>query len=129
MNNKYRHYAAPTLRIGISLVFLWFGLTNIFNPEMLLGYLPGFVYTLPIQATTFMIINGIVETLLAVLMLTGLFTRMSALLYGLHVLSIVFGVGYHDVAIRDFGLAVAAFAIFLYGPDQWTLDNKWRKVI
>src|SRR3989344_4955326 len=125
---KYQRFAAPTLRIGISLVFLWFGFVNMFNPEMLVGYLPGFVYNFPIQATTFMILNGIVETVLALLMLTGLFTRICALLYGLHVLGIAFGVGYNDVAIRDVGLAIAAFSIFLHGPDQWTLDQKWRKI-
>jgi uncharacterized membrane protein YphA (DoxX/SURF4 family) len=120
-------YSPILLRISISLVVLWFGLNQIFNRELLIGYLPQFAYNIPIKPLTIILFNGIFETLFGLLLLVGLFTRLSSLLLGIHILSIAFTLGYNDVAIRDFALALAAFAIFLHGKDKWCLDNKLKK--
>ena len=37
---KYQKYAPLVLRIGLSLVFLWFGISQLVNPESFLGYVP-----------------------------------------------------------------------------------------
>jgi len=123
----YKEYAPILLRISISLVVLWFGLNQIFNRELLAGYLPQFAYNLPIEPLTIILIIGIFETIFGLLLIIGLFTRIASFLLTLHILGIAFSLGYNDVAIRDIGLALATFAIFLYGPDKWCLDNKLRK--
>lgn len=122
--NTYKEYAPLILRIGISLVFLWFGLTQIFNRDSLIGYLPQFAYSLPIEPFTLILFNGIFETILGLFLLVGLYTRVSSFLLGLHLLVITFSLGYNDVAIRDLGLTLATFAVFLNGADKWSLDNK-----
>lgn len=122
--NTYRNYAPTIVRIGISLVFLWFGLNQIFDSSSFLGWLPQFAYSLPIEPLTLILFNGLFETFFGVLLLTGLFTRISALVLGIHLLSIAFSQGYNDILIRDLGLAAVTFAIFLYGPDNWSLDRK-----
>ena len=121
---NYQTYAPQVLRIGLCLVFLWFGIVNIINPEMLISYLPSFVYQLPVTATTFMIINGIIETVLSLLLLAGIFVRTTALLWTMHLIGIALGIGYNDIAIRDIGLAFATFAVFLHGKDAWCYGKK-----
>ena len=111
----------------MSIVFIWFGLTNLFNPNYLLSYLPQFAFFLSIQPTTIMLINGIFETIFGSLLLIGLFTRISSFLLAIHLLIIAISLGYNDIAIRDLGLAIATFAIFLHGKDKWCLDNRLKK--
>ena len=119
-------YSPLLLRIAISLVFLWFGANQLINPENFIGYLPGFITTLD-SAKTAVILNGIFEAVFGLLLLLGIFTRPVALLLGLNLLAITFSLGYNEIAVRDFGLALACFAVALNGNDQWCLNNKLKK--
>jgi len=121
-----KEYAPIVLRISLGLVFLWFGFTSIFNHESLVGYLPEFAYSLEISLQSIMLLNGIFEIVFGTLLIIGLFTRVVAFILFLHILSIMFLLGYNDVAIRDFGLAFATLAIFLNGADKWCLDKKLK---
>ena len=56
-----KEYAPIIIRLGMSIVFILFGLINIFNPTYLLGYLPQFTLSLLIQPTTILLINGIFD--------------------------------------------------------------------
>ena len=124
---NYKEDAPVVLRISISLMILWFGLTSIFNHESLVGYLPEFVYSLEISLPSIMLLNGIFEIVLGTLLIIGLFTRVVAFILFLHILLIMFSLGYNDVAIRDFGLAFATLAVFLNGADKWSLDRKLKR--
>jgi len=121
---KYKGYAPILLRITVSLVFLWFGLNQLFNASNWLGWLPSFAYSLPIKPIYLILFNGAFETVFGILLIVGLFTRLSSLLLSLHLLGIAFSLGYNDVAIRDFGLALATLSIFLNGHDKCCLDSK-----
>ena len=122
--NKYKDYAPYMVRIGISIVLLWFGLNQIFDTESWLGWLPQCTYSLSIEPTAIIILNGIFETIFVSLLLLGLITRFAAVVMTVHLLIITFSIGYNDVAVRDFGLSLATFSIFLYGPDRLSLDKK-----
>ena len=122
-----KEYAPIVLRISLSLVFLWFGLTGVFNTEQFIGYVPEFAYSLPISVESIVILNGIFEIVLGTLLIIGLFTRIVAFILFLHTLIIMFLLGYNDIAVRDFGLAFATLAIFLNGADKWCLDRRLKK--
>ena len=122
-----KEYATIVLRISLSLVFLWFGLTGVFNTEQFIGYVPEFAYSLPISVESIVILNGIFEIVLGTLLIIGLFTRIVAFILFLHTLIIMFLLGYNDIAVRDFGLAFATLAIFLNGADKWCLDRRLKK--
>lgn len=124
---KWKQYAPSIIRIGISIVFLWFGLNQIFNGDDFLGYLPTFVNSLPLQPLTFILLNGIFEVVFGLLLIVGLLTRISALLLGLHLIGIIISLGYNEIAVRDFGLMIATLSVFIHGNDQWCLSNKWKK--
>lgn len=139
--NQYRGYAPVLLRVGVSLVFLWFGVNQLINPESFLGYVPQwllphqgmmmhehplqFMHNIPKPSVHIIIMgNGAFETLFGVFLLLGIFTRASSLLLSIHLFGIMASLGYNDIAVRDFGLALSAFSVFLNGADRWSLDNK-----
>jgi len=117
-------YSRILTRIAISIVFLWFGINQVINPDYFMGYLPSFIL-LSNYAKTFIYLNGIFEIIFGILLTIGLFTRTAALLLTIHLFGIIIGLGYNDIAVRDFGLMLVTFAIFLGGKDKWCLD--WKR--
>ena len=118
-------YAPAVTRIGLSLVVLWFGVNQLINPGTFRGYLPGFLLSLS-YAKTIVLLNGVFEIVFGGLLLLGLFTKLSSLLIGLHLIGIIIGMGYNDIAVRDVGLMIVSFGIYLGGADKWSLDYKRR---
>ena len=140
--NQYKDYAPVVVRIGISLVFLWFGLHELTDAASFVGWLPDFITNphgmmmggmqmmhVNFTPLRFVYGNGIFEVVFGLLLLLGLFTRVSAFLLGIHLLGIAFSIGYNEIGVRDFGLTLATFSIFLYGADIWCLDRKRKKSI
>lgn len=106
------------------MVFLWFGVQQFLAPEMWIGFIPEWVLDLsPIGAVSLVHLNGAVEIIFGTALILGLFTRASALILGLHMAHITFMVGYDAIGVRDFGLTIAALAVFLNGADNFTLDQ------
>jgi uncharacterized membrane protein YphA (DoxX/SURF4 family) len=140
--DKYKECAPSVLRIGIALVVLWFGINQLINPQSFLGYVPQWfsshsaqlvhehplqlLHSLPLTPHILIMGNGILEVIFGIFLLLGLFTRISSLIVSLHLFIIALGLGYNDIMIRDLGLAIAAFSIFLYGNDAWCLNDKIR---
>lgn len=135
-----RKYAPTVLRISLALVFLWFGVTQLVNPESFIGYVPQwlhphaidivhdhpfqFAHNIKVPSLHFLIItNGIIEVFFGTLLIIGFKTRIAALVLSVHLLIIAIGLGYNDIAVRDFGLALATFSVFLNGPDSLTVDK------
>ena len=75
-------------------------------------YLSSFIL-LSTYAKTFIYLNGIFELILGAFLILGLFTRITALVLGINLIGIILGLGYNDVAVRDFGLMLITLAIFL----------------
>ncbi|MBI2139950.1 DoxX family protein [Candidatus Woesearchaeota archaeon] len=123
----YKETAPAAVRLGISFVVLWFGISQLANPGSWLGYLPSWSSALPIQPESLVFLNGMFETIVGLLLILGFLTRIAAGLAGLHILAIAFSLGYNDVAVRDIGLSVMAFAAALYGPDKYCLERILRK--
>ena len=118
--DNYKQYAPLIMRLGLSFVFLWFGISQLINPDYFLGYVPDFL-TLPNLLVT---LNGIGETILGTLLLIGLFTRIVSFLLAIHLITIILSLGYNDIAIRDAGLLLVTIAQFIGGADKWCLDSR-----
>ncbi|PIN68136.1 hypothetical protein COV94_06075, partial [Candidatus Woesearchaeota archaeon CG11_big_fil_rev_8_21_14_0_20_57_5] len=104
----YRRYAPLILRLGISVVFLWFGFTQLKNPASWTRMVPAAVSSiLHISTTTLIYLNGAFEVVMATLLLLGLRTRLIATLLALHLLGITSIVGYGPTGARDLALALA----------------------
>lgn len=132
MNNtnieRAKLFAPVVVRMGLSLVFIWFGLQQLTNAEIWTGLIPQSIINISgLSAITFVYLNGIFEVIVSLCLLIGFFTRTSALLLTLHLFNIILIVGYNDVGVRDFGLAMAGISIFLNGADIWCADKFFIK--
>jgi uncharacterized membrane protein YphA (DoxX/SURF4 family) len=121
---KLENYSKEILRIGITLVYIWFGLSQLITPSSWIGYLPTWIYSIPIDITYFIYVNGGIEIILGILILLGFKVRILALILSLHMLLIMFHLGYNDILIRDFGILIGTFVIYLNGTDKWCLGNE-----
>lgn len=121
--NRLQRWAQPVLCVSMSLVFLFFGFSQITSPDRWAGFVPSFVTPNSITPTNIVMINGVLELTLGVFLLIGLYTRFSALVLSLHLLGIAVSIGFSPLGVRDFGLAAATFVIFLQGAHHYSIDN------
>jgi uncharacterized membrane protein YphA (DoxX/SURF4 family) len=121
---KLENYSKEILRIGTTLVYLWFGFFQLINPSSWIGYLPSWVYSLGVETIYFIYLNGIIEVALGLFLLIGFKVRISALLLTIHMSLIMIHLGYNDILIRDFGILIATFVVYLNGKDKLCLENR-----
>ncbi len=123
-----RLYAPAVLRYALSLVILWFGLQQVMHPADWTAYVPDSVTTmLHVSALSLVMFNAAFELLFGTLLILGIQTRWVALLLALHLLDIMYTVGYGEIGVRDFGLAIATFSIFMYGSDVLCMHPGFEK--
>jgi uncharacterized membrane protein YphA (DoxX/SURF4 family) len=125
---KKINYSNILLRVGMSLVFFWFGIKQIINPKQFAYYVPDYLAKIFGSSENVSFINGIFEVVFALFLIIGLFTKISSFILAIHLASITFLVGiFTPTGIRDFGLTIATFSIALNGPDKYCLDNYIKK--
>ncbi len=120
-----QQYAPAVLRYSMTLVLLWFGTQQLLNTADWTAYVPDSIAALThLSATTLVYINAWFEIVFGILLLLGIQTRIVALLLGLHLLDIMWTVGYGEIGVRDFGLAVATLVVSMNGLDSLCLQQK-----
>jgi uncharacterized membrane protein YphA (DoxX/SURF4 family) len=120
--DSLKDYGPAVLRIAMALVFFWFAISQLMAPSDWIGYLPSFLANTA-NPVMFIYANAIFELIFGGLLILGVFTRLAALLLGLHLIGISIALGYNAVAIRDYGLALATLSIVLAGPDKLCLKK------
>lgn len=120
-----KNFGISIVRIGLSLVYLWFGSSQVLHPAEWAITVPNYATKiLPVSAEAFVLGNGIFEIVFGLLLLIGIYSRFVSGILALHTLHIVTIVGYNAIGVRDFGLAISMIGVFLASPDAWTLDYK-----
>ncbi len=122
-------FSTPILRIGMSLMMLWFGYQQLSNALPWIGYLPSWTSSLPISQITFVRLNGWFELTFGFLLICGFYIRAVALLLAFHIASITFIVGYNSIGVRDFGLAIALLSLSFSPPDEWSADGFFQRKV
>ncbi|WP_417563822.1 hypothetical protein [Microbacterium sp.] len=103
------------LRVGFVVLPLWMGIDKFINSLTdWPGYLaPWIVHILPFSAQTAMYLVGVVEIIAAIAV--AIKPRYASYVVALWLLGIIVNLltwsGFYDVALRDFGLLVAALAL------------------
>ncbi len=106
-------------------IVLWFSIEQFRNTGFWVAYVPDFAVNLSgLSATTLVYLNASFELVFTIMLLIGWKVRLSALLLSLHLIEIAFSVGYSETAIRDIGLAIALFVVFMNGSDILSIENK-----
>jgi uncharacterized membrane protein YphA (DoxX/SURF4 family) len=126
--DKYKDYAPVLVRYGVGIVFFLFGVDQILNPGNWSAWMPAWIGNLGVELDTIVVSLGIFNLAVGVLLLLGLFTRLAALLAGLHLIGVIYTLGWNDITIRDIGLLLASIAVLIYGRDKLCLDRKMRRV-
>ena len=125
---KNKYHSTTIIRISLALVLLWFGIGELLKPESWFSYIPPWLSPiLPIAPKTFILLHGTFETIIGLFLLIGLFTRITAFIAFLHLLSVAVIVGFNDIGVRDFGLAAMALSLVFSGSKNLSLDNKLIK--
>jgi|GEM_PF-337596 uncharacterized membrane protein YphA (DoxX/SURF4 family) len=118
-------YASAVLRYGMVAVILWFSLQQFFHADAWTAYVPDSAVSMThLSAITLVYFNAVFEFVFGILLLFGWQTRVVALLLALHLFDIMYVVGYGEIGVRDFGLAVATFAVFMNGQDILCIQQK-----
>jgi len=118
-----KDYGILFLRIGMSFVFLWFGLSQLIEPNNFVGWIPPEASIIPISSYNLVIINGAIEVFFGILLFIGMYSRISALVLGLHLLGISFTIGLTEIGVRDFGLSFATLSLVFLGQGAYALDS------
>lgn len=110
------------LRVALALVFLSFSIMQLWSPENWASYVPSFLIKGILTPVILVLTNAYLEMIFGTLLLFGLYTRLSSLILGLHLIGITLSVGFNAVGVRDFGLAFATLSLFFTGAPHWSLD-------
>lgn len=118
-------YASAILRYGMVAVILWFSIQQFMHTDVWTSYVPDSVVNMThLSAVTLVYFNAIFEAVFGLMLLFGWKTRLAAVLLALHLFDIMYTVGYGEIGVRDFGLAIATLFIFMNGPDPLCADYK-----
>ncbi len=119
-----KRFAPVVVRLGLAMVFVWFGLNQLTNTTEWLSFIPLWVTNLTgITANTFVLVNGAAEILLAILLAVGIQIRVVAGLLCIHMFMIVLDVGLNAVGVRDVGLMFGLLSVGFHGKDLYSFDK------
>ena len=120
--------SAPiVLRIGMSIVILWFSTQQFLHADVWTAYVPDSAVAFAhVSATTLVYFNAVFELIFGLALLFGYKTRIIALLLALHLFDIMYVVGYGEIGVRDFGLAIATLVVSMNGSDPLCISYKKR---
>ena len=114
------------LRIGLGIVFFFFGFDKLPHPEHWIIYLPSYLGSIPLSTHQFLRLQGIMECILGIHFFAGFFTRFVAFFSTCVLGLIIYTIGLDHAGIRDVGLFFASFSLGLLGPGNWSLDAKLK---
>lgn len=123
--DKLSLFAPVILRLGLTAVVAWFGISQFMSPDQWVGVVPGWAKSLSgLDAATIIYINAWFEVIAALMLGIGIFTRWVALILSIHLLVIASGFGASATGVRDFGLTMSLFALSLFGTHKYCFDCK-----
>ena len=109
----------------MAAVIIWFGVQQFIHTDSWTAYVPDSAVAMTgLKMTTLVYINATFELIFGLLLLVGVRTRIVAILLGLHLLDIMYIVGYGEIGVRDFGLAIATLVVGMQGTDILCFDYK-----
>ncbi len=120
-----RAFAPVVLRLGLAMLYLWFGFSEVVDAASWLSWVPQWATDLShLDAHTIVLLNGSFEVVAGALLAIGIAVRWMALLLALHMLLIVVDIGLTAIGMRDLALSISTLALSLGGSDWLSFDRK-----
>ncbi|OGM98326.1 MAG: hypothetical protein A2915_04435 [Candidatus Yanofskybacteria bacterium RIFCSPLOWO2_01_FULL_41_34] len=115
-------YSNSVLRIGLAIVFFWFGIDKFFHPNYWINaWVPQsvslFAANFNIRPIDIIYISGVFEVLVGISLITNIFVPLFSSLAVLFLASIMFFLGFSEILVRDIGLAGALLSL-VFWPRQ-----------
>lgn len=114
---KMQIWGFRILRIGLALVFVWFGSQQLMDPSGWTRLVPDFVESV-ISKDKFIIANGLFDLIGGILLLLNVWVRWVAVLLAVHLFSIAINFGFSGNGVRDLGLGMASLALSFLSPSK-----------
>lgn len=114
------------LRLSWAILFLWFGAQQLFHSSVWVGFLPQWTGYIPIPGEMLVQINGWLEIIGALFLISGTFIRPIALILALHLFMIAFDAR-GAIGMRDATLGMMGLALVFAPSDPWTIDALSKK--
>ncbi|MEK7582589.1 MAG: DoxX family membrane protein [Patescibacteria group bacterium] len=110
------------LRLCLAAVFLWFGIDKFIHPNYWIdAWLPQSVVAISesigLGSKEFMYLNGIIEVLIGVSLISTLLMRVFAPIGILILIGVMVFHGFNEILIRDLGL-IGGLAALIFWPDR-----------
>jgi uncharacterized membrane protein YphA (DoxX/SURF4 family) len=110
------------LRGALAFAFAYAAISAFITPSAWVGYLPGFVFDLPIPATTLLALFGVGEIILALWLLSGRQTFIASVIAFFLLIAIpVLHLEQMSILFRDVALAMVALALAVW---NWPYREK-----
>ena len=122
-------YAPAILRYGLSLLFLWFGFSQLLNAGSWVSWVPQWAPAIThLAVDDIVVLNGSFEVIAGAFLAIGIWVRWAALILSLHMFLIVFEIGLSAIGMRDLAIGLSTLALSAFGSDRFTLDAEVDKV-
>lgn len=109
--------AVYLLCAGLALVFIAFGVWKFTEPVLWYGFLPGWMSggDFGMSRDAWLIVLGVIEIALGVMLILPVqaVRKTAAAIIVLHLMVVVWQVGWNDVGVRDIGLLFSAGALWM----------------
>ncbi|MBS3143557.1 DoxX family membrane protein [Candidatus Woesearchaeota archaeon] len=117
--------ATLILRVALGFIFFWFGMDKIINPIDWKGFItPALSKLIFVDLGIFILLLGIIEIILGIMLILGLFTRTASVIVLIHLIMVVMTQGFNQISIRDFGLIAIALYLIMIKSDYLSLKTK-----
>lgn len=116
--------ALTLLRVALGFVFGWFAIKSLVDPAWGLSWIPPWMANVsPIPLPLVVVLVSILEIVVSISFILGLYTKYAAWLGMALLLGIIVAVGgpVNDVGVRDIGLFFAT-AVFTQVETTWGVD-------
>ncbi len=124
---RHRDWSTFIVRVGIGFVFLWFGIDKFVHVSNWTGWVPQWMESLiPMSLITFMCVQGVVESLIGLLLIIGYQVRIASLIAVITLLGIelaMVGTGQTEMMLRDGAILAASLSLVFTGSDKRSVDG------
>jgi uncharacterized membrane protein YphA (DoxX/SURF4 family) len=112
-----QHDKAPLfLRLGLAIVFVYAALSSLVSPRDWVGYVPNFIQLI-LPAEVVLVGLSVVELVLAVWLLSGVYVRYAAVVAAALLAGVtISNLSLLPISFRDIGLFFAALALAVMKP-------------
>ena len=122
-----KKYSTVSLRVGLAIVLFWFAFAQFKNPSSWANLVPAYATTVT-SAMNIVYMNASLEVVMASLILIGLYTRVVATVFTIHIIPIILALGLSSPSgIRDVGIFFATLSLAISGSDYLSMDSFMKK--